>query len=99
MSFHICTARSQDFRRVLDCPTCKRRRRFIVTTTIWHGVTFTCCGCGDSWGEGERMERPFRRAWRAEATESARRRWADAWSPKRLPEWLELVSNEMEQAS
>lgn len=95
MSVHVCVARSQDFRRVLPCPTCKRRRRFIENDAIWYGVTFTCCGCGYAWGEDGRMERPFRRGWRAEAVAAARRRWPTAWSPNRLPEWMALVQADL----
>lgn len=62
-------------RRVLSCPTCKRRRRFAWSEAAWYGATVTCCSCGDSWTNGERHERPFRRGWRKEAAAQARRIW------------------------
>lgn len=44
----------------------------------YYGPTLTCLGCGDSWSGGERHERPFKRAWRAEAIAAAHRAWDEA---------------------
>jgi len=41
----------------------------------YYGPILTCLGCGDSWSCGERLERPFRRAWRRDAIVDARRDW------------------------
>lgn len=62
-------------RTTQDCPTCNTRRRFVVRLYEWYDTIWTCCGCGDSWSAGERMRRPFRRGWRAEATARARSDW------------------------
>lgn len=65
-------------RTVRPCPTCRRRRRFVGCEAPWYGTTWTCCACGDSWTDGERHERPFRRGWRAVETSRARRLWVEA---------------------
>jgi hypothetical protein len=39
----------------------------------WYGTTWTCAGCGDSWQDVERLERPFKPGWRRESIERARR--------------------------
>jgi hypothetical protein len=41
-----------------------------------YGTTWTCCGCGDSWQDGERGERPFAPGWRKRSIEHARRELA-----------------------
>lgn len=74
----ICRAPTFPIRRILNCPTCKQRRRFAGRDTAWYGPTVTCCGCGDSWSDGERHVRPFRRGWRAEAIAAAKELWAEA---------------------
>ncbi|PRX90691.1 hypothetical protein [Allonocardiopsis opalescens] len=80
MSTSLIICRPSEFlrRTVQYCPTCKRRRRFSIRTAAWYGARVTCCGCGDSWADGERMERPFRRGWRAEAIEKAKADWVAA---------------------
>lgn len=66
-------------RRILRCPTCEQRRRFVQRFMgAWYGDLFTCVACGDSWGDGERLERPFQRGWRQRATAKARRAWTEA---------------------
>jgi hypothetical protein len=72
---HVCRPNQIALRRIATCPTCKRRRRFSAIDAAWYGPIWTCCGCGDSWGEGERMPRPFCRGWRKQATDRARRTW------------------------
>lgn len=75
----ICRSDTFPLRRIIHCPTCKRRRRFAgVDRGAWYGVIWTCCGCGDSWGDGERLPRPFKRGWRTEAKSAAKHTWAAA---------------------
>lgn len=62
-------------RRITNCPTEGRRRRFAAFDALWYGPTWTCLGCGDSWGDGERLERPFRPRWRQEAKQRAAKLW------------------------
>lgn len=75
---HVCAPPTTWGRGILRCPTCRRRRRFVVFFQPWYGGTWTCCGCGDSFADGQRLPRPFRRGWRADATRDARARWATA---------------------
>lgn len=65
-------------KRVLHCPTCDRRRRFVVASQEWYDPIATCCACGDAWSGGERMPRPFRPGWRKAAIARARAHWAEA---------------------
>jgi hypothetical protein len=65
-------------RTIGQCPTEERRRRIVGLDGGWWGVTWTCCGCGDSWQEDEYLPRPFERGWRQKAIAKARRHWADA---------------------
>lgn len=74
----VCSPSSFPLRRILPCPTCKQRRRFAIRDAAWYGPTSTCCACGDSWSDGERHPRPFRRGWRVEAIERAKRTWTEA---------------------
>lgn len=39
-------------RRVMRCPSERRRRRFVLIDNGWYGVDFLCCGCGNKWNEG-----------------------------------------------
>lgn len=58
---------------VIDCPTCKRLRRASAQFQEWYGWTIYCAGCGDSWQDGEMMERPFLPGWRRKSIEHARK--------------------------
>ncbi len=70
-------------RRILPCPVCERPRRHVESWGgVWYGPTLTCCGCGDSWTDGELHPRPFQRAWRKEAIIRALRMWQEAISPQ-----------------
>lgn len=42
---------------------------------FWLGLYLTCCVCGESWGDGEMLPRPFRPRWRQEAAASAQAAW------------------------
>jgi hypothetical protein len=79
-TFTVCGPPQGIVRRsVQHCPTCQRRRRFVVRWGgAWHGSSVTCCACGDSWADGERYPRPFRRGWRKDATARARAAWVAA---------------------
>jgi hypothetical protein len=74
----VCRPDTFPLRRIFRCRTCKRRRRFAGLDAAWYGTTWTCCGCGDSWTDGERHPRPFRRGWRAEAKRRAKATWEEA---------------------
>lgn len=89
----VCVA-SDNFlrRRLMQCPTCKRRRRFVVRFEAWYGPTAYCLGCGDSWQDGERSPRPFKRAWRRAAKDYHRELWAKAKSG-RGPTYEELYGD------
>lgn len=63
-------------RRIVYCPTCDRNRRFVTMHQHWYGTTWTCCACGDSWADGERLTRPFSPGWRQKAAVAAKKRWA-----------------------
>jgi hypothetical protein len=61
---------------VIDCPTCERPRRAHAAYFEWYGATVTCAGCGDTWHDGERQERPFARDWRQASIRAARAKLA-----------------------
>ena len=54
------------------CPTCNKRTKFLCEHEGWYGVYFTCLSCGDRWGDGEMLERPFCRGWRQENIKHAK---------------------------
>ena len=90
-TIHINRPATIALRRVMPCPTEGVTRRFAASDALWYGPTWTCLGCGDSWGDGERLERPFKPRWRAEAKGRARRLWAEGvrlGSPEHLA-WLD----------
>ncbi len=64
---NVCGGGGFPLRRIAACPTCKQRRRFAgLDSGPYYGVAWTCCACGDSWADGERLERPFLRGWRGQ---------------------------------
>jgi hypothetical protein len=69
-------------RLVRVCPVCGERRRIVAAydASPYYAPSFTCCGCGDSWSDGELRPRPFARGWREEAKKKARRQWQEATS-------------------
>lgn len=75
---HINRPPTFPLRRITLCPTERRRRRFSGLAAPWYGAIWTCLGCGDSWGDGERLERPFARGWRPKAIARAKQVWDDA---------------------
>jgi transposase-like protein len=90
---HICRPKNCLARRILRCPTCKTRRRFVQALFVWYDSIFTCCGCGDQFSEGYRMQRPARRGWRDDAVRRAKQEWAEATS---LREALDAMPPEIE---
>lgn len=66
---------------VIDCPTCERPRRMSAQFQEWYGWTVYCAGCGDSWQDGEMMDRPFARGWRRQSIEHARKTLASIGVP------------------
>lgn len=77
-TIHVCRPAVFLRRKMLNCPTCKARRRMSVREAAWYGATVTCCGCGDAWTDGERHQRPFKRGWRTQAVAAAKRDWDNA---------------------
>jgi len=75
---HICRPASVTQRRVLRCPTCQQRRRFVEELYVWYDSYLTCVACGDAWSGRQRMLRPAAKEWRAGATVLARYKWASA---------------------
>lgn len=72
----VCRPPSFPIRRILNCPTCKQRRRMAGRDFgPYYGPTVTCCGCGDAWSCGEMLDRPFKRGWRQEAIAGAKQAW------------------------
>lgn len=68
-------------RRVMECPICTTRKRFVETWGgAWYGSTLTCLGCGDQWQDGELGYRPFQRGWREKSKARAREKWTTALS-------------------
>ena len=68
---HIHAPPVETFCAVNACPTCERPRRMLGEFAEWYGTTWTCAGCGDSWQDGERGERPFAPGWRKRSIERA----------------------------
>jgi hypothetical protein len=75
---HICRPATIAVRRITYCPTCERRRRFAAFDALWYGPTWACLGCGERFGDGERLERPFKPRWREESKKRARELWDEA---------------------
>jgi hypothetical protein len=65
-------------RRVLACPECDRRHRFVVQWDgAWYGTTLYGA-CGDKWADCEMYPRPFQKGWRTKAQERFRAMWDNA---------------------
>ena len=75
MTIHIYAPPGYSYRTIQRCPTCDRRRRMVVTIYSWFGADTVCCGCGESWNEESRCERPFERGWRKRAVTGAKKLW------------------------
>ncbi len=70
---HICAPRGWHWRSTRWCQTCRQRRWFLVSAYIWYPTNWTCLRCGDTWGDGERLPRPFKPGWRKESVTHAKR--------------------------
>ena len=63
---------------VRECPTCEKRRRFLMTSEAWYGFYWTCLSCGERFHSDEgRMERPFMPRWREESIKEAKEIWRE----------------------
>jgi hypothetical protein len=77
MPWHLNVPRYDSiFIRRFNCPTCKKERYSLTVSQEWYGVRTICLKCGEQWGDGERMERPFMPKWRQKSIEEARKTWA-----------------------
>lgn len=78
---HINTGGGSHRRRLTGCPVCGITTAPVVRYipgSPYYADHFTCTCCGDSWSDGQLMERPFVRAWRQEAIRQATADWEDA---------------------
>jgi hypothetical protein len=87
----VCAPETFLLRRILRCPTCRTKRRFVGADAPWYGPRWTCCFCGDVFGDGERLPRPAKRGWRKEAAAKAKRLWDEVGPYDRAAHhaWLE----------
>lgn len=60
--------------RIIKCPNCKRRRKFLCEHQDWYGWLDTCLTCGDRWQDGEMLPRPSERDWRKGVVDKAKQR-------------------------
>ena len=74
LMIHICKAEIVYWAiRRWKCPNCGKRR-MLIEAFEWYPGLVSCLNCGDCWSEGERLQRPFYRNWRAESVEEMKRR-------------------------
>lgn len=72
----ICDGGPKTYIRTMrKCPECDRLRPFAGFYQEWYGTTWTCLGCGDSFADGWRLDRPFMRGWRQKSVARGRRLW------------------------
>lgn len=71
---HICrpTVTKMHIERQ-NCPTCNKRRFLLMWFEDWYGWYGVCLKCGERWGGGERLERPFCRGWRKDSVDQAKK--------------------------
>jgi len=71
----ICRPRYAEVRLIrATCECSTRRRRWMVARfSLWYSYYMTCLRCGEQYGDGEQLERPFRRGWRRENIRAAER--------------------------
>lgn len=75
VEIHVCAARySEENVSTAMCPTCQKETRFLNQFQGYYGWRCTCLECGDTWADGELVERPFARGWRKQRLERALRR-------------------------
>lgn len=88
---HVCRPTLLYARRILRCPTCRTRRRCVVSVdrSPWYAPWVTCCRCGEQWSEGEIGPRPFRPRWREQQAAEARQRWRTGAPWAEVRAWVE----------
>jgi hypothetical protein len=75
-------------RRIMHCPACERRRRFVERWDgAWYGSTLYCA-CGDYFQEDWMGTRPFERGWRKKAQERFRVMWDNAASSENYERYV-----------
>jgi hypothetical protein len=74
----VCKSPATEYRRIVRCPSCRRRRRFLVRFEGWYGDRLTCTGCGNQWSDGYRMPLTRSAKKRAALIADAKARWATA---------------------
>ena len=63
---------------VRECPTCQRRRRFLIRFEAWRGAYWVCLTCGERFHSDEgRLSRPFMPGWRAKSIKEAKQFWRE----------------------
>lgn len=76
MSVHVCGPGLRNMRkRYRRCPSCECITEMVEQDGGYWGYMGMCCRCGDSWHDGEMLERPFRPGWRREAIAQHRQLW------------------------
>lgn len=55
------------------CPECRKRTTMFGWFQEWYGWNVTCLTCGDQWQDSDAVERPFKRGWRKERVEEAKK--------------------------
>lgn len=92
----VCQSDGPYRRAIQQCPTCERRTRHLLRWDgPWLGHAVHCVACGDTWVDGERCPRPFRRGWQAEATARYRDIWATGCMPANL--WAARVQADIDE--
>jgi hypothetical protein len=74
----ICGNTVRHERHQITCPVCHIADSWIVSSvssSAWWGSINTCTNCGDSWGDGQLMARPFLRGWRQASIARAVEAW------------------------
>jgi hypothetical protein len=70
----------------------------VSSSPYWAPIT-TCTNCGDSWGDGELLSRPFVRGWRQKSIDRAVARWEMGCPcPVRWAEGMCLIPCEHQRA-
>jgi len=85
---HICGPRGVYFRAVAICPEEQMKRRFVILDEPWYGQRWHCCGCGDTFTEDGRDQRPFMPKWREKAIHQHKELWKIATTRRDANQWL-----------
>ena len=78
------------------CPTCDSLRKMLLQISGRYDMVHrhVCLACGETWHDGERMERPFAPRWRKQNVEQAKKALADHGRFDRLSEFIDQWSKE-----